>query len=263
MKANEALLEERLIFAVCANDLQTVQSLLAEGANQNIKIKGEIRGLYTPVTPLGWAAHIGNSEMALLLIKHPKTDIELYAPLVRASQQRRVDIVQLLLENGANPNIKDVVGDTPTRAAIRPAFGETAPTPTQKEILLLLIQHGAEMNRESVMYATDLLGDAMPKIVSMPVVPGEPQRSRMEDPSHPGYPNPTFHELRSVQKAAAYTVLAGQRRRGEPPLGLLPKELITTIAKEVLKPENTKDYWQAVLLAQASEKKGLASSRTH
>ncbi len=135
LQENEEKKEFRLFRAASDGDEREVSSLIAAGTNINAREEeGE--------TPLMYAAARGRTEMVLFLLERGAdinavsnngetalvraagetatvrallekgADVELAAPLVRASYAGYLDTVKVLLEKGANPNAelsKDVV----------------------------------------------------------------------------------------------------------------------------------------------------------
>jgi hypothetical protein len=71
-----------------------------------------------PPTPLISAINWGRAEKAQALLESgegstTETDAKGRTPLLRAVEQRRLDLVQLLLAHGADPNAADEAGETP------------------------------------------------------------------------------------------------------------------------------------------------------
>lgn len=75
-----------------------------------------------------------------------KSDVA--TPLNLAAVERNIDIVELLIANGANSNVKDIQGYTPLHRA---AFDG------HKEIAELLIANGAELNVKNGWHSTPLV----------------------------------------------------------------------------------------------------------
>jgi ankyrin repeat protein len=102
---SSGLYAEKLIFfveAVRDNRIEDVKELLNSGADVNAK------DMFGGNTGLHWSARLGLSEMA-----------------------------RLLIEKGANPNIRNDDDDTPLHWAAREG---------QKELAVILLAHGAKVN---------------------------------------------------------------------------------------------------------------------
>ena len=102
---NPVLRAEKLIFfvdAVRENRIEDVKDLLNSGADVNTK------DMFGGNTGLHWSARLGLNAMA-----------------------------RLLIENGANPNIRNDANDTPLHWAAREG---------QKELVVILLAHGAKVN---------------------------------------------------------------------------------------------------------------------
>lgn len=92
-----------------AGDLEEVVVTQAKAANR-------------PPTPLISAINWGRAQKAQMLLESGEgstmeTDAKGRTPLLRAVERRRVDLVQLLLAHGADPNAADAAGDTPLSLA--------------------------------------------------------------------------------------------------------------------------------------------------
>lgn len=84
----------------------------------------EFDNLFNDETPLHWAALYGTPEMVTYLIAqgykvNAQTHYFRETPLHLAIQQNRKEIVELLLENGADPNIRNYDGENTVYCAIR------------------------------------------------------------------------------------------------------------------------------------------------
>lgn len=119
-------LYDQLITAIKNRDLQTVKALIIDDGNVNIN-----QGDYNfQVTPLHYAAMYGFDEIIEILIKH-KADVNAQdssglTPLHNAvgrylserlpqhigSSEEFIRCINLLLEHGANPHIKDLAWET-------------------------------------------------------------------------------------------------------------------------------------------------------
>jgi ankyrin repeat protein len=122
------------------NRVEIVRLLIERGANLNV------RSLYGE-NPLTIACQNLNQELITLLLKHVNPNIKNgtgYTPLsmvTRSSYNYNMDLVRLLLDNGADPNIVDTDyanhNDTPLITATRNNWIDTA---------RLLIERGANCN---------------------------------------------------------------------------------------------------------------------
>ncbi|MDP6306878.1 MAG: ankyrin repeat domain-containing protein [Verrucomicrobiota bacterium] len=117
-----------LHFAAFNGYKEIAELLIDNGADVNV-INNELAG--TPlITALDWAIQQGKTETADLLRKHGgKTGEELasgMAPLHAAARKGLKEVVELLIANGADVNVKNRVGETPLDWAIRNDHTETA-----------------------------------------------------------------------------------------------------------------------------------------
>lgn len=98
----------RLLIAVENNDFQTAKVLIDHGANVN-----SYMGIFPLVTrPLYEAAKINNTEMAKYIIEHgAAVRNHEWKPLSYAISQGNLEILQLLINAGANVNVKHPYGD--------------------------------------------------------------------------------------------------------------------------------------------------------
>lgn len=142
-----------LMMAAQANDLESVKSLVAAGADVNPKPSGErpeaaaANGFY--LAPLSWAAASGNVEMVRLLlakganvnargmkdggsVKNGPIQLGQYTALLVASVYGPYEVVKALLDAGADVNAQDVRGSTPLIYAV------TSDRPDPKTVQLLL-----------------------------------------------------------------------------------------------------------------------------
>lgn len=121
--------------------IEIVKMLIAAGANVNVKPEyktNPMKGTY----PLQIAAIKGWTEMAELLLSagaraviNEKDDAYHYTPLHHAAEQGNKALVKVLLDNGADKEIKDDKGRTPLKIAEEKGHGE---------IIELLRGHRAE-----------------------------------------------------------------------------------------------------------------------
>lgn len=131
--------------AVEEGDLENVRSLIAEGADVNVKYdKSE--------TPLYIAIESGQIEIARLLIeKGANVNAKggrFFTPLHLAARFGHVEMVELLISEGADVNAKGIGVWTPLLLAVR--FGNT-------EMAKLLIAKGADIYAETDQAMTPLL----------------------------------------------------------------------------------------------------------
>lgn len=105
-----------LIDATRKQDLESVRTLLADGADANA---AQADG----ATALHWAAHRENSDLIAALID-AGADVNAAnrlgaTPLYIAARSGRSDLIQQLLAAGANPNVQLTEGETPIMSASR------------------------------------------------------------------------------------------------------------------------------------------------
>lgn len=149
--------------AASDGELASMRSLLAAGANVNQRE-------YEGETPLMYAAAAGRTEMVLFLLERGAdinavsnngetalvragdtatvrallakgADMELGAPLIRASYAGQLDTVKVLLEKGANPNAELLDGHTALIAA--------AVQSGSKDVVEALIAAGADVKHKN------------------------------------------------------------------------------------------------------------------
>lgn len=150
--------------AASDGELESMRSLLAAGANVNQRE-------YEGETPLMYAAAAGRTEMVLFLLEMGAdinavsnngetalvraagdtatvrallakgADVELGAPLIRASYAGQLDTVKVLLEKGANPNAEFLDGHTALIAA--------AVQSGSKDVVEALIAAGADVKHKN------------------------------------------------------------------------------------------------------------------
>jgi ankyrin repeat protein len=134
---------QRLIAAIDKQDLTRVKALLAAGGNPNAK---DASG----VSALVHAASRGSVPICELLLQkgaaidgssEPKGN-----PLAMAVTRKHPEIVKLLLDHGADPNMPDADGKTPIFAAVD----------HETEMLTLLLAKGADPNAHDKKGATPL-----------------------------------------------------------------------------------------------------------
>ncbi len=127
--------------AIDENNISAVRQMLT-GENGHIKVSPNIRDAVGQ-TPLGWAAFVERSEICRLLIDHGAVVNEtnraaLNTPLIGAVRSGNHDIVRLLLENKADPNIKNKRGLTALHEMIYVAMAE------KERMFKILISFGAD-----------------------------------------------------------------------------------------------------------------------
>lgn len=135
-----------LIEAVVEGDIEEVESLLESGIDPNII---DIEGW----TPLMWATQINNLDMINLLIEYgANPDIVDYyyeeTALIIATNNNYVEAIKILLENGADPNLIDSYGLTPLISAVSNSNSETIRT---------LLETGADPNISNIYGLTPLM----------------------------------------------------------------------------------------------------------
>ena len=127
-----------LTYAIAINDFEIVQELICSGADVN---REDDAGWL----PLVIAVSKGNLEILKLLLRNganpnminmkPCTPVEY--PLAKAIEINDVEAVEILIEHGANVNFLDLLGRTPITYTF---------LKENTEILELLIQRGADIN---------------------------------------------------------------------------------------------------------------------
>jgi len=134
----------QLFVAISEGDVETAQTLLAEGVNPNIVDS-------SGASPLHHAAADNDLEIArLLLSAGAKVDaltLGKTTPLMWAAHFGRTEAAQLLLENGADVNWRGSHEETPLIEAVLHEHYDTAQT---------LLAHGADVNAALVEGATAL-----------------------------------------------------------------------------------------------------------
>jgi cytohesin len=120
--------------AATAGDLAEVKRLVIDcGIDPNKGVNGR--------TPLREAAAWGHPEVVEFLLEHGADpniqDNNGGTPLHVAAWNGHREVVELLLEHGANPNVQDDDGDTPLHLAAKNNY---------REVVELLLEHGADPN---------------------------------------------------------------------------------------------------------------------
>ena len=129
----------RLPDAAMRGDLEAVRLLLAEGVDVNA-VQGDGN------TALHWAAYRRNAELVRLLVDAradtaAKTRIGDMTPLFMAAKVGDAEIMELLLQAGADANIANTNGTTPLMLAA--GSGKTA-------AVQLLLDHGGDVNARDI-----------------------------------------------------------------------------------------------------------------
>ncbi len=120
-----------LYYAAMMKHYELVQFLIDHGADVNSQhILGE--------TILSWAASCGDMQLLDICLKN-KANLNLDTPLATAAICKKKDMVQALLNAGADPNI--VRGDNKTAL-------DFAVDNADKEMVSLLLKHGAQSARK-------------------------------------------------------------------------------------------------------------------
>ena len=124
-----------LYIAISREHLHIVEKLLELGVDPNIKVEGD--------TMLHTASFTPNVELLKRIIQvlpnsvNEKTEEGGYTALHNAAIIGNPSCVQLLLDNGADPNIQDNNGRTPLHDAIQQELGD---------VIRLLLDRGADPN---------------------------------------------------------------------------------------------------------------------
>ena len=133
-------------WAIQENNLECLKILYENGANFEIRS-------YKNSTLLSYAVGEGNIEIVKYLLevglkKYINDNIQ--PPLLLAVHWLHMDVIKLLIENGADLNIKDELGNTPLIDSIENG---------NYEITSLLLQYGANMNIQNKdgEYANELI----------------------------------------------------------------------------------------------------------
>ncbi|XP_042222583.1 transient receptor potential channel pyrexia-like isoform X3 [Homarus americanus] len=138
-----------LHYAVLSGSVAIVNLLLKQGARVNFEPE------YNKPTPLDLAILKGDIEIVRLILEH-NPDLDASSPIIGSPLHmacsegipNRFEILKLLLERGANPNLV-IVGED--NAPIKPALGEylsSNETP-DIEVVNLFLRHGAEVVMQS------------------------------------------------------------------------------------------------------------------
>lgn len=140
-QSNPNLRESPLLVAAREGRLRVVQALIQKGANLNPSLTGT-----TPLLEAIKKGHRAIVEELLKLIIIPNQAITpksleiLARALVLAVQENQLEIVELLLEQGAHPNKPNTKGETPLLAAVEQS---------RIGIAQVLLKRGADLNQLS------------------------------------------------------------------------------------------------------------------
>lgn len=126
------------------NEFEMIEYLLKHGADVNAR-----EHYFDGDSPLMLAVGKNNLDLVKLLVEHGANpnikyidevgDTEGYTPFLLAIQNNNFDMVKLLVEHGANVNSEADCGDTPLSLAVeRNNF----------EMVKYLVEHGANVNRK-------------------------------------------------------------------------------------------------------------------
>eukprot|EP01035_Chromulina_nebulosa_P040781 gene40781-55129_t len=131
-----ASVEQNLFDAAGRDNLTEVAAAIKKGVDVNWKNEAE-----NDCTALNKAADWGYRDVVTLLLErgaHPNlADKNGKSPLHSAVDKGHRNTVAVLLERGANPNLTDNYGDTPLHKAAQNGH---------REIILLLLERGADPN---------------------------------------------------------------------------------------------------------------------
>nr|XP_053628588.1 ankyrin-2-like [Cherax quadricarinatus] len=159
-----------LHYAVLSGSVPIVNLLLKQGARVNFEPE------YNKPTPLDLAILKGDVEMVRLIIEHdPNLDASspiIGSPLHMACSEgipNRLEILKLLLEKGANPNLV-IVGEDNT--PIKPALGEylSSNEDPDVEVVNLFLRYGAEVVMQSQNRDPRGLLNCLPNLTKRPDV---------------------------------------------------------------------------------------------
>lgn len=102
-------------------------------------------------TPLAYAARSGCMGIVKLLVEagavvDASEEHTRWAPLLRAAQNWRADVVRYLLAHGADINHRATFGQTPLTAAINGTYFEDGPEENRNQTINALLSSGADVN---------------------------------------------------------------------------------------------------------------------
>jgi ankyrin repeat protein len=171
-----------LIDAIDSGDLDRVAKLLAAGVDPNATIPRYFTPLQNAVCEYEPPDYLGGVDSIVLLLRHgalvdKREGAEDETPLLLAVKRNHIEAVRILLAAGADPNVRDNVGDSPLRwcaehghlemarllllcgatKTIRESGGPTgmnalgfAATRLHVDMVRLLLAHGADPRIEDV-----------------------------------------------------------------------------------------------------------------
>jgi uncharacterized protein len=138
--------QNALMWAVSQHHADVVDELVKHGADVNAHSK-------TGFTALMFAAQQGDVDSARILLAAKANPNEVMpksgaTPLIIASAISQPEVVSLLLDNGADPNVKDANGFTSLHHAVRDTdYGaDPATKAIQVKVVKALLAHGADPN---------------------------------------------------------------------------------------------------------------------
>jgi len=129
-------MSEQLFEAIVQHDLSRVGVLLAQGADPNAPNEEGWRPIHIAIGELGVG---GSAEFVKLLIQSG-ADVNAWdvnhheTPLMSASVPEGMEAARVLLEAGADPNVRNRVGDSPLRLCV---------WEDDLDMVALLLRHGA------------------------------------------------------------------------------------------------------------------------
>jgi cytohesin len=128
-----------LYYAASFNQMKAVELLLAGHADPNTHVDSHNHRDPAPATPLQYAAELGNRRVASILIA-AGARINEKGPAGRTAlhyAKGQLDLIQLLIDKGADVNARDVDGVSPLDEAAWYGFLDT---------VAILLAHGARLN---------------------------------------------------------------------------------------------------------------------
>jgi len=131
----------QLLAAIVQHDLGRVRTLLSQGADPNAPREDGWRPLHVAIGQLGAA---GTIEFITLLLEHGANvnewDVNHHeTPILSASDPPHVEAVRILLEAGADPNVRRSTHESPLQLCVEQQSVETA---------ALLLRHGAKQTMD-------------------------------------------------------------------------------------------------------------------